>query len=868
MRPLNRIFYNFYGIFLYIFIQVAISSCSIVTNVVSPINDSISSSINNQFNEAFSSTKELASSLSSKSSSNRDLQFALKQFNQGNLKVSEFYLKKILVKSPDNPTAINLLPWAYFYQRNYDKSLTAFRRSIVLDKKNATAAIGMGWCYFGLVNYERALEQFEYAKNLDGDPYQINKGKGFAFLKLNKKFKAKENFLKIYSPSQVNIIFDKWADWHEKKSNSYIGILPTTTKPLSLFTLPIESPRYQSLFLGLKMNTNPSINKAWESFEEKKFKKSLNQFKRVSSLFGASPLSILSTKMSSYDFSNTSMNSPDEKNGLAWSHLKNKELKEARDIFKGILRIWPNFIGAIEGINEIETIKRQLTRHADHYLNTSKLSIAEKKYEEVLSRYPNWEYPHTQLGNLKLEQKDYLYARKYFLDALDLSPNNPEAKAGLNKVRKVIDSSLFLADQALKSGNYKKSAVLYADYINEYEPNANYFLSFNKAFSKLGFMQSPWREYSTKQEPLTPPISLLSYVLDTLGLRDSIQDNNRPVVPSKSNSLAHAYNGLGWSQYHKKKFVQAANKFKIALTDREYFIEASTGLGLALYESGKFRMAANALKPVVKLDPKKLNLAYKLDMSILMGWDTESSREYFSKNLVNYPLRSSLYMGLGWVNYRDKNHDLAIEYFLKAISLDPEFALTDEFKVLLSKKRFGWQIYNKFGWAYYEKHDYKNAVMMFKSSLKEQPNKSESRKGIGYALNRIGKPSEAAKYLNQALKLNNDPNPVIEMVSGDNTITPYSTITTARTTLGNILLKQGKISEAIKLFQNELKIRPNLAVAHDGLGWSYLKLNQLTEARTAFKIALKNKPLNLLTRKGLKEVKQRITKMRLNQASK
>ena len=106
------------------------------------------------------------------------------------------------------------------------------------------------------------------------------------------------------------------------------------------------------------------------------------------------------------------------------------------------------------------------------------------------------------------------------------------------------------------------------------------------------------------------------------------------------------------------------------------------------------------------------------------------------------------------------------------------------------------------------------------------------------------------------------------MVSGDNTITPYSTITTARTTLGNILLKQGKISEAIKLFQNELKIRPNLAVAHDGLGWSYLKLNQLTEARTAFKIALKNKPLNLLTRKGLKEVKQRITKMRLNQASK
>jgi len=94
-------------------------------------------------------------------------------------------------------------------------------------------------------------------------------------------------------------------------------------------------------------------------------------------------------------------------------------------------------------------------------------------------------------------------------------------------------------------------------------------------------------------------------------------------------------------------------------------------------------------------------------MSILMSWDVASAREYFLKTLVHYPLRSSLYMGLGWLNYRGKNPDLGIEYFLKAISLDPGFALTDEFKNLLAKERFGWLIYNKFGWAYYEKNDHK-----------------------------------------------------------------------------------------------------------------------------------------------------------------
>ena len=82
-------------------------------------------------------------------------------------------------------------------------------------------------------------------------------------------------------------------------------------------------------------------------------------------------------------------------------------------------------------------------------------------------------------------------------------------------------------------------------------------------------------------------------------------------------------------------------------------------------------------------------------------------------------------MGLGWLNYRDRNPDLAIEYFLKAISLDPSFALTLEFKTLLDKNRFGWQVYNKFGWAYYEKHDYKNAIKMFQNALKEEKIRGE-----------------------------------------------------------------------------------------------------------------------------------------------
>jgi len=845
MNLFNLTTLKFYGIFFCVFLQGTISGCSTTQNIISPISDSLNSTTKGDTNKTFSSVKKIASNLGIKSSSNRDLQFALQQFNQSNFEVAEFYLKKTLVKYPDNPTAIKLLPWAYFYQKQYDKALTTFKRTKALYKKAPEPSIGMGWCYFALREYERAIEQFEYAKILDGDYYQINKGNGFAQLKMNRNLEAKNNFSKIYNPSQIKIIFELWATWHEEDAGGLIDILPASTKSLSLFTLPIEEPRYPGLLLGLPRNQDPSINYAWNAFWKGKFKKASNYFK------------------------NTSMDaeSPDAKNGLAWSYLKNKEIKEASVLFKEILQTWPNFIGAIEGINEIESIKRGQAVHADHYLGINKLGIAEKKYKEIQSRYPNWQYPYTQLGKLKLARKDYLYARDYFLDALDLAPNNPDAKAGIDEVRKVTDSNLFQADHALKSGDYKKAALLYADYIDEYKPNANSFLNIDKTLFQLGFMDDPWKEYSTKQKPSAQPISLFSQVLGKLGLSDSSRNNIRLATTSSSSSLAHAYNGLGWSQYYKKKYLKAAEKFKIARADREYFLDSSRGLGLALYKAGQYKQAANSLKYVVKSNPDQLNLAYKLDMSILMSWDVASAREYFLKTLVYYPLRSSLYMGLGWLNYKGKNPDLGIEYFLKAISLDPEFALTDEFKTLLAKERFGWQIYNKFGWAYYEKHDHNNAIIMFQNALKEQPNKSESRKGMGYALNKVGKLPEAVKYLNQVLELNNDPNPVKEIISGDSTISPYSAITTARTTLGNILLKQGKPYEAIALFKDELELRPNLAVAHDGLGWSYLELNQLAQSRTAFKSALKAQPLSYLTHKGLREVKQRIANIKLSQNS-
>ena len=182
MSLFNLTTFKFYCLFLCVFLQGTISGCTTIQNIISPTSDSLNSAIG-ETNKAFSAAKKLASNLGIKSSSNRDLDFALQQFNQSNFGVAEFYLKKTLVKLPGNPAAVKLLPWAHFYQKQYDKALTTFKRTKALYKKNPEPLIGMGWCYFALRRYERAIEQFEYAKKLDGDYYQINKGKAFAQLK-------------------------------------------------------------------------------------------------------------------------------------------------------------------------------------------------------------------------------------------------------------------------------------------------------------------------------------------------------------------------------------------------------------------------------------------------------------------------------------------------------------------------------------------------------------------------------------------------------------------------------------------------------------------------------------------------------------
>ena len=66
-----------------------------------------------------------------------------------------------MINRPGDLRALSLLPWAYFFQKRFDKAIIAFKHTHTFNRKDPVALIGMGWCYFSLKYYEKALDDID-----------------------------------------------------------------------------------------------------------------------------------------------------------------------------------------------------------------------------------------------------------------------------------------------------------------------------------------------------------------------------------------------------------------------------------------------------------------------------------------------------------------------------------------------------------------------------------------------------------------------------------------------------------------------------------------------------------------------------------
>jgi tetratricopeptide (TPR) repeat protein len=706
----------------------------------------------------------------------KDLRFAQHQYNLQNYDVAEFYLKKTLLQAPDEPLALKLLPWTYFFQKRYDKALLAFERNHTIRPKDQTSLTGMGWCYLALNNDPQALITFSKAEKLSNTLYDIPKGKAIIYLRQKNLEKALPALQKIYSSQEIESILTFWKSQGDQTAEASLPVIPNKSGEPSLFTLPVENPRYRSILWTFDPPENEALEIAWRYFNKKLYRRAVQAFQGL-------PEPVL--------------NSLDAQNGLGWSLLKTKEIIQAEQVFKSISHTHPNFIGVVKGMQESENLKMVKAAGAEFYLDLKKFRIAEKKIKALKEEFPDWAYPNVQLGMLEMRKGNYEAADKFFQKALQLDPGNEDGLKELEELEKFRQPELYEAQQNFKKGDFKEAASHYYSFIESQQPQA----------------------------PLTEP-------------------------------LARAYNGLGWSQFQKGQYEQALEKFKKSRKHVNFETDAIKGIGFSYFHLGRYSDASYYLKIAHEVYPDQKQISYNLDWSVMQSWKHNRARQYYKRELEIDPLRPSLYMGLGWLHLKEDKPDLAVEHFLKSISLDPESAVSEEFFNFLTSQRFGWQVYNRLGWAFYHKEGFEKSKKMFQASLHEQPHKSESHKGMGYSLFQMRDYQAAIKYLQQSLSINRKPDPITETISDDTGKGPFKTVTTARTRLARAHFKLGNYSEAIRHYQLSLTANPDQPDAYDGLGWVYLKLHRLNESRAAFTQAVKFEPMNRLSHKGLRKVKQ------------
>jgi len=448
----------------------------------------------------------------------KDLEFARYQYHLQNYDVAEFYLKKTLLQFPDEPLALRLLPWTYFFQKRYDKALLAFERNHTINPRETDFVAGMGWCYLALNNNRQALNKFSKAEKLSSSRfYDIQKGKAVIYLKQKYLEKALPSLEKIYNQREIESILTFWKSLEDQKSEAFLPVIPDKPGEPSLFTLPVEHPRYRSILWTLDQPNEKALEEAWAYYRKQFYRKALQAFQNLPEPFSFSL---------------------DAQNGLAWSYLKNKKIIKAEQVFRDISKTHPNFIGVVKGIQESENLKMQTAAFAEYYLDLGKTRIAGKRFKALTKEYPDWAYPYGRLGMIELGNGNHEAAKDLFQKNLELDPGNKTGLEGLDELEKIRQPELYEAQQALKKGDFKEAASLYYYYIESQKTQTQLTEPLARAYSGLGWSQFQKGQYKQAIEKFKQARKHENFKLD-------------------------AIKGIGFSYFHLGKYRDASFYLKI-----------------------------------------------------------------------------------------------------------------------------------------------------------------------------------------------------------------------------------------------------------------------------------------------------------------
>lgn len=172
-----------------------------------------------------------------------------------------------------------------------------------------------------------------------------------------------------------------------------------------------------------------------------------------------------------------------------------------------------------------------------------------------------------------------------------------------------------------------------------------------------------------------------------------------------------------------------------------------------------------------------------------------------------YPNASVLHNILGSANAGMGRLDRAVESFVKALKIKPDFA----------------EAHNNLGIALKDLGKPEEAIASYSKALQIEPGHFQAHNNLGIALKALGKHEEAIASFSRAVQIRPGFVPALNK-------------------LANSLSVLGKHKEAVAIYARVAQIRPDDAEAHNNLGLALKNFGDVEAAMTSFYRALRIKP--------------------------
>lgn len=270
--------------------------------------------------------------------------------------------------------------------------------------------------------------------------------------------------------------------------------------------------------------------------------------------------------------------------------------------------------------------------------------------------------------------------------------------------------------------------------------------------------------------------------------------------------------------------------------------------GMSLYKEGKIDEAIKKLESAIKIKPDSPAIQYNLGVMYMEKDNTSGAIQSFENSIlaikstgytkVNLRLYPDVFMGactnLGMLYTRIGLHDRAIAILNEAIQFRPDdvdanrnlaiayYAMGDLDKANEQMQKYvkldpnSSEAYNNIGLIFYQKGDYETALQYFRKAKELKPYDKQYIYNEGLALAMLGQNEEASKAFRESSGF-------VEGEEMRQTFIKESEANKWRELYnqGHSAMEYGNTNRAIELFNEVIKLKPDMLEAHVNLGFCY-----------------------------------------------